>query len=264
MSSINGRLPCGRQASPPTLLLPPPPLPCDRDDPTILAWGLANEPRCAGDTCCAAIPRWAHETAVFLKGLDANHLVCLDTEGFLGPSTPADAASANPYCCAGSGCDFAAEAASPALDLSCAHLYPDLWLPSASEEVGALSRAGARAAAQVLALACTEPCTARHAPAGAPALLAGLAGLPRGPGPPPGQAPGALRVRQAAAGGGGRGCGAARGRHWQPPRALVSAGALGRGCSWARTSWGSGAHPISTRMPLSHRLPTHCAAHPPP
>ena len=57
-----------------------------------------------------------------------------DTEGFLGPSTPDAAAAANPYNCAGSGCDFAAEAASPALDLACAHLYPDHWLPQAGEE----------------------------------------------------------------------------------------------------------------------------------
>jgi mannan endo-1,4-beta-mannosidase len=50
---------------------------CPRDDPTILAWSLANEPRCVGDRCAAAIPRWARWAAGLLKGLDPNHMVTL-------------------------------------------------------------------------------------------------------------------------------------------------------------------------------------------
>lgn len=57
-----------------------------------------------------------------------------DSEGFLGPSTPA-AAAHNPYSCAGSGCDFAAEAALPAIDFASCHLYPELWLPQADGQV---------------------------------------------------------------------------------------------------------------------------------
>ena len=48
-----------------------------RDDPTILAWSLANEPRCAGDAGCTTIPCWAGATAAYLKGLDPNHLIAL-------------------------------------------------------------------------------------------------------------------------------------------------------------------------------------------
>ena len=148
-----------------------------RDDPAILAWGLANEPRCAGDARCVTVAGWAHGTATFLKALDPHHLVTVvrgtkrgwladwvgqemvlthvntglahkppihapirppllpqDSEGFLGPTTP-EACRFNPYNCAQSGCDFAGEAASPAIDFACCHLYPELWLPQADEQV---------------------------------------------------------------------------------------------------------------------------------
>ena len=52
------------------------PFPC-RDDPAILGWALANEPRCAGDTSCARVALWAHHAATFLKELDPHHLVTL-------------------------------------------------------------------------------------------------------------------------------------------------------------------------------------------
>ena len=62
-------------------------MPPFRDDPTILAWGLANEPQCHGGPP-GTIARWAHATAEFVRGLDPNHMVTLDCEGFLGPSSP--------------------------------------------------------------------------------------------------------------------------------------------------------------------------------
>ncbi|PRW56628.1 Mannan endo-1,4-beta-mannosidase 1 [Chlorella sorokiniana] len=102
------------------------------DDPAILAWGLANEPR--GDRACTVVPFWADAMARHLKSLDPHHLVTLDVEGFLGPSTPDEAARSNPYNCAGSGCDFAADCGSPAIDFACAHMYPDLWLPQADDQ----------------------------------------------------------------------------------------------------------------------------------
>ena len=46
-----------------------------RDDPTILAWSIANEPHCAGDAACCTVAFWADSTARFLKSLDPNHLV---------------------------------------------------------------------------------------------------------------------------------------------------------------------------------------------
>eukprot|EP00887_Chlorella_sp_A99_P006108 scaffold22.g6108.t1 len=109
-----------------------------RDEPAILGWSLANEPRCAGDAAATTVAAWAHDMAGFLKSLDPNHLVCLDCEGFLGSATPSELCH-NPYRrgtpgCAGSGCDFWRESSSPHLDFACCHLYPDLWLPQAGEE----------------------------------------------------------------------------------------------------------------------------------
>lgn len=48
-----------------------------RDDPTIFAWELANEPR--------LYPQgWIDDTAVFIKSLDSNHLVTTGSEGEVG------------------------------------------------------------------------------------------------------------------------------------------------------------------------------------
>ena len=61
----------------PAALQPPPLTPACRDDPTVLAWSLANEPRCRGDVRGATVGHWAAETAAWLKGLDPNHMVGL-------------------------------------------------------------------------------------------------------------------------------------------------------------------------------------------
>lgn len=61
---------------------------CCRDDPTILAWSLSNEPRCDGDYSGSSLQGWIDATAEFLKSIDPNHLVTVGAEGFLGSSTP--------------------------------------------------------------------------------------------------------------------------------------------------------------------------------
>ncbi|MCB0552274.1 MAG: cellulase family glycosylhydrolase [Phaeodactylibacter sp.] len=54
-----------------------------RDDPTIMAWQLANEPR--GMLSARAYRKWIKESATRIKELDPNHLVCIGSEG----NTPA-------------------------------------------------------------------------------------------------------------------------------------------------------------------------------
>lgn len=104
-----------------------------KDDPTILGWGLANEPQCRLDPGGerGTIAAWAEWAAKLIKRIDTNHLVFMDCEGFLGHSTP-EKFHCNPYDCAATGCDFAKDCASTAIDVACCHLYPDLWLPNAS------------------------------------------------------------------------------------------------------------------------------------
>ncbi len=59
-----------------------------KDDPTIMAWQLANEPRPGeGETGKDNYPvfiRWIKETAAFIKSLDSNHLVSTGNEGLAG------------------------------------------------------------------------------------------------------------------------------------------------------------------------------------
>ncbi|WP_445738712.1 glycoside hydrolase 5 family protein [Mariniflexile sp.] len=57
-----------------------------KNDPTIMAWQLSNEPR--GYDVPDAFRAWTQKTAAFIKSLDKNHMVCLGTEG----NTPSDSA----------------------------------------------------------------------------------------------------------------------------------------------------------------------------
>ena len=56
-----------------------------REDPTIMAWQLANEPRGFGNA--EHYVRWVDRTAGVLQALDPNHLVSLGGEGTLFPVT---------------------------------------------------------------------------------------------------------------------------------------------------------------------------------
>lgn len=59
------------------------------DDPTIMAWQLANEPRpgvrgAFGEKNLSSFYRWIDETARFIHSLDTNHLVSAGSEGTIG------------------------------------------------------------------------------------------------------------------------------------------------------------------------------------
>lgn len=59
------------------------------DDPTIMSWQLANEPRPAPDAAENEIHakeyvQWVHETAGFIHSLNPNHLVSTGSEGIYG------------------------------------------------------------------------------------------------------------------------------------------------------------------------------------
>ena len=58
-----------------------------RDDPAIMTWQLANEPRPGADAQTADVPlfsRWVDATARFIHEQDPNHLVCTGSEGIHG------------------------------------------------------------------------------------------------------------------------------------------------------------------------------------
>lgn len=86
------------------------------DDPTIMAWQLANEPRPAGDVAHADLPvfyRWVRETARFIKSLDANHLVSTGSEGLKGALEQPEI--------------VLAEHAPSEIDYLTAHIWPNNW-----------------------------------------------------------------------------------------------------------------------------------------
>ncbi|KAL0396447.1 UNVERIFIED_CONTAM: Mannan endo-1,4-beta-mannosidase 4 [Sesamum calycinum] len=59
-----------------------------KDDPTIFAWELMNEPRCQSDLSGKPIQEWVAEMSAYLKSMDKNHLLEIGMEGFYGESMP--------------------------------------------------------------------------------------------------------------------------------------------------------------------------------
>jgi len=58
-----------------------------RDDPAIMTWELANEPRPGADAAVSGVPefcQWVDATARFIHAQDPNHLVCTGSEGIHG------------------------------------------------------------------------------------------------------------------------------------------------------------------------------------
>jgi mannan endo-1,4-beta-mannosidase len=102
-----------------------------KDEPTIMIWELANEPRCQGTglpssgTCTnQTIVSWISDVASYVKSADGNHLVSVGDEGFFcgGTALPND----NVDNCA-TGVDSVSFSQIPSVDVIGFHLYPDSW-----------------------------------------------------------------------------------------------------------------------------------------
>lgn len=106
-----------------------------RDDPTILAWELANEPRCPSDPGGWRLHAWIARTAAYVKSLDPNHLVSVGLEGFFGGWS--DSQPVNPpRWPGGQGTDFVWHHEPEAVDLATFHLYPDHWWMHPADGIG--------------------------------------------------------------------------------------------------------------------------------
>ncbi|XVF25050.1 hypothetical protein REPUB_Repub13aG0180500 [Reevesia pubescens] len=84
-----------------------------KDEPTIMAWELMNEPRC-----------WITEMASHVKSIDGNNLLEAGLEGFYGPSS-SQKQQYNPNFQVGT--DFIANNQIPGIDFATVHSYPDQW-----------------------------------------------------------------------------------------------------------------------------------------
>lgn len=110
-----------------------------KDDPTIFAWELANEPRCRNfgkfdrpqDCKADTITAWVKEMSAHIKSLDPNHMVAVGDEGFFNrpAGSPAGAhptPSGEQYNGA-DGVDHEAYLALDSIDFGTFHLYPESW-----------------------------------------------------------------------------------------------------------------------------------------
>ena len=104
-----------------------------RDDPTIFAWELANEPRCRNygplddSPACTTqmLVQWADSMSTFVRSIDPNHLVAVGDEGFFANGSGFGYDGAD-------GVDHKALLDLKHIDFGTYHLYPDSWSTSLS------------------------------------------------------------------------------------------------------------------------------------
>jgi mannan endo-1,4-beta-mannosidase len=99
-----------------------------KDDSTIFAWELMNEPRSQSDPSGKTIQAWIEEMASHVKSIDENHLLEAGLEGFYGESKK----EINPGFSVGT--DFITNNQIIGLDFATVHSYPDIWLAGSDEE----------------------------------------------------------------------------------------------------------------------------------
>ncbi|XP_020596290.1 mannan endo-1,4-beta-mannosidase 6-like [Phalaenopsis equestris] len=99
-----------------------------KEDSTIFAWELMNEPRCLADPSGNNLQSWIEEMAFHVKSMDPKHLVEIGLEGFYGSSTP-NRFQFNPNTFASQvGTDFIRNHQTLGIDFATAHIYPDAWI----------------------------------------------------------------------------------------------------------------------------------------
>ncbi len=105
-----------------------------RDDPTILGWELANEPRCPSDRSGDTLVAWIEEMSAYVHAQDPNHLVGTGIEGFY------DENSGPWYMNGWEGVDFIRDHQPATIDFAGAHSWPDNWGLDVPTTLSLLSR----------------------------------------------------------------------------------------------------------------------------
>lgn len=82
-----------------------------KEEPAILAWELANEPRCEVRDGERILLEWVLEMSAWIKQNDPNHLLAVGDEGYFGRH----------------GVDCEALLRVPEIDFGTFHLYPQIW-----------------------------------------------------------------------------------------------------------------------------------------
>ncbi|MCF6270624.1 MAG: cellulase family glycosylhydrolase [Melioribacteraceae bacterium] len=103
-----------------------------KDESTIMAWELINEPNNGGNDPTGNIIRsWIYEMSEYIKALDLNHLVSVGEEGYDSLKEESH------WVYNGSkGISFTKNIQVPYIDYANIHLYPDKWFNSDFEQEG--------------------------------------------------------------------------------------------------------------------------------
>ncbi|MFL6414676.1 MAG: cellulase family glycosylhydrolase [Bryobacteraceae bacterium] len=91
------------------------------EEPAILAWELANEPRCFGERGREVLSDWFGQMSEFLKDRDSNHLLATGDEGFFHRNARSHLYNGT-Y-----GVDFEAVLRLPGIDFGTFHMYFEPW-----------------------------------------------------------------------------------------------------------------------------------------
>uniref|UniRef100_A0ACD5ZB29 Uncharacterized protein n=1 Tax=Avena sativa TaxID=4498 RepID=A0ACD5ZB29_AVESA len=102
-----------------------------KDEPTIFAWELMNEPRLLSDLSGKTLQGWITLMSAYVKSIDPNHMVEIGLEGFYGDSVP-DRKKFNPGYTVGT--DFISNNRIPTIDFATIHSYPEQWVSRSSNE----------------------------------------------------------------------------------------------------------------------------------
>jgi mannan endo-1,4-beta-mannosidase len=101
-----------------------------RDDPAIMMWELANEPR-SSDPAGNLVYEWAGEVSAFIKSVDPHHLVATGEEGHDMRDDPypgRENYGNDPWFFDGAaGVSFSRNITLPAVDVATVHCYPEAW-----------------------------------------------------------------------------------------------------------------------------------------
>jgi|GEM_PF-741903 len=114
-----------------------------RDDPTVFAWELGNEPRCSSDKTGNTLLAWIEDMSAYIKGLDPNHMVTTGIEGFYNDES-------GPWYLNGwEGVDYIRDHQVATIDFATAHSWPDNWNLGFATIMNLLSRQIADAASTI-------------------------------------------------------------------------------------------------------------------
>ncbi|KAJ4731766.1 hypothetical protein LUZ62_075274 [Rhynchospora pubera] len=102
-----------------------------KDDPSIFAWELINEPRCQNDLSGRILQNWITEMTNNVKSIDNKHLLEIGLEGFYGESVP-ERKQFNPGYEVGT--DFISNNKIQGVDFANIHAYPDQWISGSNDE----------------------------------------------------------------------------------------------------------------------------------